>query len=218
MSNPKNEPETEPTNPEALPVEQGDIESIERPAQPKPPREISQAAIASFFYGTLQLLLTSVGSVMILIMGQTMKTFQSSVSSPTGLTGLTGTGETPTAEQLAEMQKMMEELGITDPSATPIDPYVMPPVDPTIGPTLDTPNPPDITSFFPTYTSTNSQIVPMEFLFILVTHGFGLLALITAFVAFGAVEKGKSGRGLAITGLISGFISFSIAFMIALEM
>jgi hypothetical protein len=34
----------------------------QKESQPRPPREMSQAAIASFLYGTLQLLFTAIGS------------------------------------------------------------------------------------------------------------------------------------------------------------
>jgi hypothetical protein len=176
-------------------TEMFDTVSVQKGQQPKPPREISQAAIASFLYGTLQLLFTSISSALVLALMQGMEAFESAMSGPTG-----GNGGTDTPD-LADMQKMIEELGIADPTSP------NPPTVPAI--------PVQESSGF-SFESTPSQIVTTEFFAVLLTHGFGLLGLLTAFIAFGAVSKGKSGRGLAITGLMSSFLSFVIAFMVAL--
>lgn len=166
---------------------------------PKPPREMSQAAITSFFYGTLQLLFTSIASALVFALMQGMKAFESALSGPAD------SNEGTDTLNLADMQKMIEEMGMTDPALSPAAP------NPSTVPAL----PVQGGSGFP-FDSTPSQIVPMEFFAILLTHGFGLLGLLTAFVAFGAVSKGKTGRGLAITGLFSSFLSFVIAFIVAL--
>jgi hypothetical protein len=176
-------------------TEMFDTVSVQKGQQPKPPREISQASIASFLYGTLQLLFTSISSALVLALMQGMEAFESAMSGPTG-----GNGGTDTPD-LADMQKMIEELGIADPTSP------NPPTVPAI--------PVQESSGF-SFESTPSQIVTTEFFAILLTQGFGLLGLLTAFIAFGAVSKGKSGRGLAITGLMSSFLSFVIAFMVAL--
>lgn len=171
--------------------------------QSKPAREMSQAAIASFFYGTLQLLSTMIGSALVIVIAQSMKAFQSAM--PTGLDGSSEGTETP---DLAEMQKMIEELGIVDPSL---------PTSPPTGTTPDVtavPAMPTVPGF--SMEATPNAIVTHEFLTILLTHGFGLLGLFTAFIAFGAASNGKNGRGLAVTGLVSSFLSFFIAFMVAL--
>lgn len=180
-----------------------DTVTVQPEKQPKPAREMSQAAIASFFYGTLQLLSTMIGSALVVVIAQSMKAFQSAMTTdPTGVIGGTDTPD------LAEMQKMIEELGITDPSI---------PAPPATGATPDAttvPAMPSIPGF--SMEATPNAIVTHEVLIILLTHGFGIFGLFTAFIAFGAASKGKSGRGLAVTGLISSFLSFVIAFMVAL--
>lgn len=177
-------------------TEMFDTVSTQKEQPPKPPREMSQAAITSFFYGTLQLLFTSIASALVFALMQGMKAFESALSVPAG------GADTP---DLTDMQKMIEQMGITDPALSPAVP------DPSTVPAL----PVQRGSGF-SLESSPSQIIPMEFFAILLTHGFGLLGLLTACVAFGAVSKGKSGRGLAITGLLSSFLSFVIAFMVAL--
>lgn len=169
-----------------------DTVSDQKEFQPKPPREMSQAAIASFLYGTLQLLFTAIGSAVAMTLMQGMKAFESAMS------GSTGSNAGTNSKDVADVQKMIEELGIASPTPSSV------PVAPTQG----------ISGF--SFESTPSQIAPMEFLIILLTHGFGLLGLLTAFIAFSAVAKGKSGRGLAITGLVSSLLSFVIAFILAL--
>lgn len=180
-------------------TEMFDTVSVQKGQQPKPPREISQASIASFLYGTLQLLFTSISSALLVALMQGMEAFESAMSGPTGDNGGTDTSD------LADMQKMIEELGMADPTLNPTSPTspIVPaiPVQESLGFSFD---------------STPSQIVTTEFFAILLTHGFGLLGFLAAFIAFGAVSKGKSGRGLAITGLMSSFLSFVIAFMVAL--
>jgi hypothetical protein len=175
--------------------------------EPKPARELSQAAIASFFYGTLQLLTTSIGAGLVFVLAQMMKAFQS--AAPTGVTGIPGTTGTDTVD-LAEVEKMMKELGITDPSAVPVAPTTpdMPAAVP------DSSTIPGMPSGF-SPEGAPFQITGVEILLVLLMNGFGLLGLITAFIAFEAVSKGKSGRGLAITGLVSSTLSFVIAFMVA---
>lgn len=205
MPAPENQPVTEPFEPEKpVEVEPTDLQGQMKP--PKPSREISQAAIASFFYGTLQLLFTSVGAALLIIVQQSMQAFQPAASPD--LTDLTGVGG-ETATQLAEMEKLLDELGITDPAAPPTDPSLIPPADPTIIPTPTTS--PELTGF--PLESTPSQIIPTEVLVVLLTNGFGFLGLITAFIAFRAIAKGKSGKGLALTGLFSSLLSYGLGFM-----
>lgn len=163
----------------------------------KPPREMSQAAIASFFYGTLQFLFTVVSSVLVLMLMQAMKLFQ-----PSSISGANNGTDT---NDVADVQKIIEELGITGPSLNP----TLSPASP-----LPTPTTNGGTGF--SLDPSPSQIVPLEFLVILLTNSFGILGLITAVIALKAATKGKSGRGLAITGLVSCFFSFGIAFMVAL--
>ena len=165
----------------------------------KLPREMSQAAIMSFFYGTLQLLLTAVGSALVVIVTQGMKAFGSALS------GTANTRGGADINDIAEVQKMLEELGITDPS-----------LNPTLSPTSPLPSSTSNGQIGFPLDSSPSQIVPFEFLVILLTNSFGILGLITAVIALRAVTKGKSGKGLAITGLVSCFFSFGIAFLTAL--
>jgi hypothetical protein len=181
-----------------------DAVNVKEP-QPKPARELSQAAIASFFYGTLQLLVTSIGAGLVFVLAQMMKSFQS--AAPT--TGLTGTGGTDTID-LAELEKTMKELGMTDPQPVPTTPTA-PDMPVTVPDSSTIPGLPSVFSL----EGTPFQITGLEILLVLLMNGFGLLGLISAFIAFGAASTGKSGRGLAITGLVSSTLSFIIAFMVA---
>lgn len=166
--------------------------SVKKETKVKPAREMSQAAITSFFYGTLQLLFTSISSALVLVLMYGIKVATAASASPTGASGGTDTAN------LAEIQKM---IGGTVPSAAaPPEPSAIPGM-------------PNLSGL--TAPSTPHQIVPLEVLVILLTNGFGILSLITAVVAFRATSKGKSGRGLAVTGFISSFISFVIAFGVA---
>jgi hypothetical protein len=172
-----------------------DAVEVKQDKPAKPPREMSQAAIMSFFYGTLQLLLTAVGSVLVVLLMQGMKAFGSALSAPTD------SKEGMDNSDLADVQKMIEELGITDPSLTQQGAPSSSGVPVGVGMPFE---------------SSPSHIMPMELLVILLTHGFGIFGVITAIISFSAIRKGKAGSGLAVTGLISSFLSFIIAFTVAL--
>lgn len=208
MSIPENKPTAE-LNDLANPVEVEPADNQGHIKPPKPSREISQASIASFFYGTLQLLFTTVGAALLIIVQQSMQAFQPT-SSP-DLTDLTGVGG-ETATQLAEMEKLLDELGITDPSAPPTDPSLIPPTDPVITPTPITS--PELTGL--PIEASPTEIVPTEILIVLLANGFGFLGLITAFIAFRAITKGKIGKGLALTGLFSSLLSYGLGFIVML--
>lgn len=204
------EPRPEPVEPE---TEMLDTVTVQQEKPVKPVREISQAAIASFFYGTLQLMATMIGSVLVLVLSQSMKAFQSTV--PTGSTGVSGGTDTV---DLAELQKMMEELNAADPSLIPVTPDLTTVVpDISTVPTMPTvPTTPSIPGF--SMEGTPNAIVTHEFFLIFLTQGFGIFGLLTAFIAFGAVSKGKSGLGLAVTGLISSALSVFIATIVAMAL
>ena len=190
------------------------ITVADQPVPPlKPVREISQAAIASFFYGTLQLLTTMIGAVIVVALTQSMKAFQSPMPA-----GSNGVSEGTDTADLAELQKMMEELQAADPSLIPAP--TTPPVTPDIStipqmPTVPTtPAMPSIPGF--KMEGTPDAIVTHEFFLIFLTQGFGLMGLLTASIAISAVMKGKSGLGLAVTGLVSSALSLFIAFIVAM--
>ena len=189
------------------------MEQQEQPVvlENKPAREMSQAAIASFFYGTLQLLVTTLGSVLAVAFFGAMKSL-----TPATTQSAQGT-DIANAE---ELQKMIDTLETLDPenpidiSSIPIE--SSPPDDPAlIGPTA----PPETNPLIPFMPEGSAnEIIPFEVLVILGCSGFALLSIITALVAFRATGKGgnKTGRGLALTGLISSLASLGIAAAAAL--
>jgi hypothetical protein len=197
------------SEPTTEPIDTGRMHQKEQAKPPAPPREMSQAAVAAFFYGTLQLLCTLIGSGFILILGQLAASVKSS-----DLAGLAGTEGTDTAD-LAEMQKMIEELSAADPSLipAPTPPTVLPDIS-TVPITPSAPALPNIPGF--SMEATPDAIVTQEFFLIFLTQGFAILGILTACIAFEAASKGKSGVGLAVTGLISSALSIFIATIVAM--
>lgn len=194
---------------------------VKKEPKVKPPREMSQAAISAFFYGSLQLLFTSISATVVLVLAEIMKSLQTVM--PTSVNGTTtnpangvsgGTGSL----DVAGLIQMVKELGTASGNSVANNPTTIPAV-PAVPPTVAVPNTstipgmPNLSGLMPQ--STPHEIVPLEVLVILLASGFGILGLITAVVAFRATSKGKSGRGLAVTGFMSGLLSLAIAFGVA---
>ena len=174
------------------------------PSSP-PARELAQTSIASFLYGTLQLLATSIGAALVFGLAQVVAAFTAATSAANPANPRTPQGTDIT--DLAGMQDLLKSLS-NDPNA-PVSMTVTPP-DVSTG----IPGMPDLSGLMPTFTP--GVITPFDILIVLGTSTFGLLSILTAFITFAATSKGrKTGRGLAVSGVISSILSLGIAFVVA---
>lgn len=168
------------------------------------PREMSQTAIVAFFYGTLQLLFTSILAGLILIGVQLSKSLQQ-LTSP-DIAGI-DKGSVPGADA-DQLVQIVEELGVIDPSLATA-PLPVPDTIPAIGDTSTLP-------FLPV--ASPQEIVPLELLAVVFLNGFGFAGLIVMIVAFRATSRAKNGRGLVWVAfasiLLSLGISLSVAFLV----
>lgn len=160
-----------------------------------PARELSQASVASFIYGTLQLILTLIGGAVIIAYSKVNESFTALVS-PNIESVPEGTDIEGTVQQITELTDM---LGIDTPD---------------IPTSTGLPATPDLSPFTPQ--SSVAEITSYEWIAILVTSPFGILGILTAIFAFMAIAKGKHGNGLAVTGFMSSGISLILASMVAL--
>lgn len=198
MGNSKEAEPKEPTTGKPVKVKSNVQTSTKvRKKEQRPPRELSQAAVASFIYGTLQLILTLIGGAAVLAYNEFTKTITALTSHSPVIPGL------PEGTDIEEITKQINEMsGLEVPTAPIPDPASS--------------GVPDLSQFTPT--ASPNEIVPFEFLAILVTNVFGVLGIITVIFAFIAIGKGKSGNGLAVAGFMSSGLALILSSLIAMTL